>query len=575
MRWAAFLITLFPLMGCHAYYADVDTLIARRAADAIDMKLPAAEEPEPKKPESLPKVIEKTPGNATLGNPAAGDRLTLVARVGARQVADQGTPPATMMDRLQFKEGILGIKVADLKMPPLKATDEERKKAIEAQFPPMPRVPELPPAGPGPEGNPLTLADLQQIAMRSSPLIRQAHQEVQTARGLALQAGLYPNPVIGFDGNSIGQGNGDGQRSKGILGGFAEQTIITAGKLTLARSAALQEVQIAEQKLKQVEADVQAQVRTQYFNVLSARENHRVMKGLTELTDELYNVLVLQMRAGEVAGYEPMQIRVLAMQARTSLVQAHNRYVTAWKQLAAALGTPGMPLTALAGRIDMPVPHFDHDAVLAYVLANHTDVLAANFGVEKARLLARLAEVQPIPDVAVALTLQKDYTTPPYGQIGNVVVGVPVPLWNRNQGNIQAARSQTQRALAEQDRVHNELTASVAEAFQRYENNRTMLAMYKETMLPNQVQAFRAAVARHAALGDKNVSYNDIVTVQQALANLITNYLTLLNDQWAAVVDIGHLTQTRDLFQARPADEVAPVPDLRELRLPPADGRRE
>ena len=87
-------------------------------------------------------------------------------------------------------------------------------------------------------------------------------------------------------------------------------------------------------------------------------------------------------------------------------------------------------------------------------------------------------------------------------------------------------------------------------------------------MLPNQVQAFRAAVGRHALVDDKNVSYNDVVTVQQALAGLIGNYLNVLYDQWTAVVDIANLTQTRDLFQTHPVDEVAPIPDMQQLYRP-------
>src|SRR5206468_1059590 len=112
------------------------------------------------------------------------------------------------------------------------------------------------------------------------------------------------------------QGNQDGNRSPGQQGGFIEQTIVTAGKKTLARDAAQRDVQIAEQRLKQTEAELQAQVRAGYFAVLSARENYRVTRGLTALTDELFGVLLLQMRAGEVAAYEPMQIRVIAMQSR-------------------------------------------------------------------------------------------------------------------------------------------------------------------------------------------------------------------------------------------------------------------
>lgn len=578
MRWLGLATILFALTGCRAFYMDVDGRIAQRASEAVDVmpsSLPARELPE-KLPE--PKKAAGGIRQALIGAPILEGESPWVEEEQEQPQPpdkDKGKKIMPFIDKLKFKEGILGFSVPDLVLPPFDAPEKERLKKIKEQFPELPKPPLLPEAPPGPQGVPMTLAELQQIALRNNPLIRQAHQDIQAARGQALQVGLYPNPSIGYEASTAGQGSQTGVRTPGQQGGFVQQDIITMGKLSIAREAAQREVAIAEQKLKAAETDVQTQVRTQYFAVLSARENHRVVKGLTDLTDELYNVLLLQMIAGEVAAYEPMQIRVLAMQSRTNLVLAHNRYVAAWKQLAASLGTPTMPLTALAGKIDMPVPHLEHDRILAYVLANHSDVLAARIGVDKMRYLTRLAEVQPYPDVTFHVAIQKDYTTPPFGTVANVNVGVPFPLWNRNQGAIQAVRAQTDRAVAEQARVHNDLTSRVAEAFQRYENNRLLLQMYRQQMLPQQVQAFRAAVARHAAVGDKNVSYNDIVTVQQALAGLINSYLVVLNDQWVSVVDIGNLTQTRDLFQTHPLDEVAPVPDVFEIVRPHLRHRRQ
>src|SRR5262249_34441025 len=160
----------------------------------------------------------------------------------------------------------------------------------------------------------------------------------------------------------------------------------------------------------------------------------------------------------------------------------------------------------------------------------------AQFGVEKARLLVRLAEVQRIPDINVNLVIQGDRTTEPFSTTANVNIGAALPLWDRNQGNIQAARSLLGRALEDNARVRNDLTSRVAEAFERYDNNRSLLKMYKEQILPNQIQAFRSAVARHDAVGKADVSFNDLVTSQQTLASLITTYLGVLNDQWTAVV---------------------------------------
>jgi cobalt-zinc-cadmium efflux system outer membrane protein len=515
---------LIAMTGCHAYSLDVDGRIAERAAQPTDVHV-----------DTLPTPIPP---------PAAPDKQIY----------------KTMSDRLTVPEPLPGAKAPDIRLPSPNSPRAQIETAIQKQFPPLPAIRKLPTAQPGP----ITLGDLQEIALRTNPKIRQAHLDVDAARGIALQAGLGPNPIIGYESSSIGQGQGVGlPLTAGQQGGFVEQTIKTAGKLKLARSTAQMDVEVAEQTLKQTESELQSRVRAGYFAVLSARENHLVNKALADLTDEVYHVLVTQLQAGEVAGYEPMQIRVMALQARGQLVQSYNRYVSAWKQLAATLGTPAMPLTEVAGRIDMPVPHFDQDQVLALVLDQHTEVISAQFGVDKARYRLRLTEVQAIPDVTVHVSVQKDYTTPPFGAIANVSVGVPFPLWDRNQGNIHAARSLLQRAMQDRERIRNELTGRIAEAFERYDNNRTLLHMYKEQILPNQVQAFRAAVVRHDV--DKGIPYNDVITAQQTLANLINAYLGALNDQWTAVVDIASLLQTKDLFQVQQNDEVAPVPNVGEI----------
>jgi outer membrane protein, heavy metal efflux system len=563
MRWMV-AIVLIALSGCRALYLDVDTRVAERAAQPVDLMPPVERLPEPTK---LPPI--KSSSRPSLGVPTDESGVELIRVLGYDEQPDKEKKPP-MLQRLEFKSSILKIKIDDLVMPTDPTKWKEREEAIRKQFPELRPAPALPEPPPGPEGRALTLADLQQIALRNNPIIRQAHQDIQAARGNALQAGLYPNPTIGYEASTTGQGNfqGTGARTPGQQGGFVEQQIITAGKLTLARNAALREVDIAEQRLKAIETDVLTQVRTQYFNVLSARENYRVVKGLTDLTDELFNVLLAQLLIGDVAAYEPMQIRVLAVQSRGQLVQSQNRYLAAWRHLASSLGAPTMPLTALEGEIDMPVPRLEQARVLAFVLANHSDVISATLGIEKARLLTRLAEVQPYPDITAHVAIQRDFTTPPFGQVSNIMVGVPFPLWNRNQGGILNARATWQRAILEQARVNNDLTARVAEVFQRYDNNRILLEMYKKDMLPNQVQAFRAAVARHVALGNKEFSYNDMVTVQQALVNLIGTYLTALNDQWVAVVDIANLLQTRDLFQLQPLEEGGPIHDSYPLYRP-------
>src|SRR5438094_10046326 len=52
--------------------------------------------------------------------------------------------------------------------------------------------------------NPLTLGDLEMMALRSNPTLVQASANVDDARGRATQSGLYPNPTVGYVGEQIG-----------------------------------------------------------------------------------------------------------------------------------------------------------------------------------------------------------------------------------------------------------------------------------------------------------------------------------------------------------------------------------
>src|SRR5262249_4701462 len=159
---------------------------------------------------------------------------------------------------------------------------------IRALAPPLPPLGEEVQPVPGPNGQPLTLPELQQMALARNPRILQARAEVDAARGAAMQGGLYPHPNVGFQGDQIGSAG-----TKGQLGGYLEQTIKTAGKLRLARLTALMDYANAQVALRRAEFDLIAQVRAGYFAVLIARESIRVNRALAQFADRIHEILLV------------------------------------------------------------------------------------------------------------------------------------------------------------------------------------------------------------------------------------------------------------------------------------------
>ncbi|MGQ0637422.1 MAG: TolC family protein, partial [Planctomycetaceae bacterium] len=471
---------------------------------------------------------------------------------------------STLSERLKSPAELPGADAPPLELPSMES--EERGSAIDALFPGLPPlVAEFRVEGAADQPQ-LTLADLERLALDNNPTIVQASADIEAAAGAAIQAGAYPNPVVGYEADTVGSAG-----TRNYQGVFIEQEIKTAGKLDLARSIATVDLMNKQLGLRKSRADLLRKVRSNYFAALVARENLRYSTALVRFTNEVYRVQVEQLKGGQAAAYEPMQLRALAVQARGAFAQARNRYVSAWKQLAAALGEPDLPATALAGRVDLPYHPVDFEAAISHMLTYNSDMLAARNLEFQKRLELRLAEVIPIPNINLYTAIQKDFTTPPVSRTTyNVQLGVPVPIFNRNRGGIQQARGELVRASEEMNRVRLDLTAQLADAFERYETNRTLLEYYRDRILPDFARVYRGVYERHQQESDQ-VVFGDIIVAQQFLQTSIATYVVAMNAQWTAYADITALLQLEDLSQLPLAESGPSAVGLEPLVLPPVD----
>jgi outer membrane protein, heavy metal efflux system len=456
-----------------------------------------------------------------------------------------------------------GLPGSNAKFPEWK-TDEEKKQALKKLYTKLSSLPDDPRPVPGPDGKPLTLSDLQRLATSYNPSIKQASAAYQAARGAALQAGAYPNPMFGYEGDTIGDA-----ATAGFQGLFIDQLIKTGGKLKLQQAAATMDLLNAELALRKAQTDLTSQVRGNYFAVLVALENMRVNRALYTFTDNIYRVQIDLLDKGFSAPYEPMQLRPLALAARFNYLQARNQYLAGWKQLASSLGLPGMSPTVLAGRIDVEIPELEYEDVLAQVLRGHTDVRTAENDIRRAQYLLQLAQITPLSDVDVRLVVQKDFTAAPFQVVHSVTVGFTLPIWDRNKGGIIQAQGTLLQTREEPHQVRLRLTNSLVDAFNRYQTAREQVKITKQ-QIDDQARVYRAIFDRRNRLGDVTFS-GDLVTAQQTLAGYIQNYVTAVGAQWTAVVDVANLLQTDDLFSSGKKEKLEPVFDLDSLPALPCD----
>lgn len=462
-----------------------------------------------------------------------------------------------IVDRLKIPEQIPGEMADPIKNLP--EDKEERRKAIAKLYPELEPLPvEAKPLA-GPENRPYTLSDLQQLAIEHSPTVQQAAADVENARGIWIQAQTYPNPTIGYEADTVGT-----IRSPAYQGIAFNQTIKMGGKLKLQTAAAEMDLRNAELALKRARFDLATQVRNAYYAHLVAREVMRVNKALSAFTDEVYRIQVELLVAGVAAPYEPASLRAQAYSARMIYQQSIVSFLYTWKQLVAAVNMKQMPLTEVAGRVDLLIPKFDFDTAKEYMLKNHTDLQMAYNSIEKARYLVKFNQAIPtFPDANLNVVIQKDYTSPLAVVNNNILLTVPIPIWDQNRGNILAAQSAMDRAMQEPARIQLNLINQLANNYNNYQNQLVAIEAYRTHILPDQVRAYRGIFERRGL--DLGVAFADLVNAQQTLAAFVANYLTVLGQVWTSAIAVADLLQTDDLFQLGHPIQVPGIPVLETL----------
>lgn len=505
-------------------------------------------------PSALPDGIVHAPPRRTAGRPrdaSADDGVILASAEEDASPSEnnekqslKGEPPGRLEKRLEVPKELPGADVQVLRLPRKSAENEDAyDAAIKKLFPSLLDPPTLAAAHPDPARPKLTLGEFEEIALANSPVITQYKSDVTGAVGSAIQAGTHPNPTIGYESDTVGS-----SQNRDYQGVYVNQIIKTAGKLQLAQAIENVDLMNAQLALRQARYALLTQVRRQYFALLIARESLKINEAVVRFTHEVYRIQVDQVTGGgQAAVYEPMQLRAVAVQARGALWGARNRYIAAWKQLMATLNTPNMPLADLADHPDISVPQVEYDAAVSHVLSMNTEARQARNGPLRARLVLRLAEVTPIPDIYAYITVQKDFTTPglPHASY-NTQFGVPVPIFDRNKGNILTARGFLVRATEEVPRVENDLRSRLADAFERFETNRMLVGYQRDQILPDSVRTYRGTYERHIQ-SPEDVGFADVIVAQQAMLNSVGVYIGALNGQWSAFVDIAALLQVDTL----------------------------
>ena len=231
-----------------------------------------------------------------------------------------------------------------------------------------------------------------------------------------------------------------------------------------------------------------------------------------------------------------LQARVEANNARILLRNARNRHTAAWQQLAAVLGSPHMVSPRLIGEFDPDLEELNSEEVLQRLLATSPELAAASANVLRAQVAIRRAVVEPIPNVFVQVGVQYDYGS--RFAITQAQVGVPLPVFDRNQENIRIAQAELVAARREVQRIELELRQRLAGAMERYSNARFAVERYSKDTIPDAKESLRLV---RKGYNQGQFDFLRLLTTQRTYFQTNIAYLESVQKWWTAKLEIDGL----------------------------------
>ncbi len=392
----------------------------------------------------------------------------------------------------------------------------------------------------------MSLSDFESLALTNNPTIAELVATTQKAAGFRTQVGLRANPTLGYNGTQIADAGTDQHTV------YVSQTIVTADKLEVNRRVLNEALRAQLLQLEAQKYRVATDIRVTFYDALASQQRVQLIRDFQSVADKGLELAELRKKALEGSQLDVVQAKVQKYEIDLALQQAEVSFQAAWRELAALAGSPSLEPVSLDGELPKTGSTLDWLTLAATMIASSPEYQSAQTRVSQAQANLQRQQVQPIPNLDVNFGAGVDNGT--NSGLMNVQIGAPIPVFNKNQGNIAAARAELVRASREVERIENSIKARLAAVSRDYDSSLAAVAKYANDILPNAEEGLKLADTAYKA---GETSFVQVLVARRTYFDTNLQYIASksLLAQSRAKVDGYVLTGALDAVQDSSGDD--------------------
>jgi len=365
---------------------------------------------------------------------------------------------------------------------------------------------------------------------------------MRALEGVTLQAGLLRNPELSVNVENIGniqKLSGDINAPESIVQEVVQQVttirigqlIELGGKRAARVNAALLGEELAARDYESRRIELMARVANVFTEVLAGQERLKLAAETRQLAQNVVDTVILRVQAGKVPPIEETRAKIGLSTARIEWEQAQRDLVSARKRLALMWDSDAPQFDKALGVLETSIVPPDFQVLQERVLENPL-ALRAMKNIEHRKALLEVEQTRRIPNLTVNAGVVN------YALVGGntaiASVMVPLPLFDRNQGNLKEAHQRVGKAEDEQTMLELRLKTELAQSYEALSAAWNEITILRDEILPGAKSAFNV-MRRGYELGKFGLL--ELLDAQRVLfqnqllyVRALANYQRLVND---------------------------------------------
>ena len=386
----------------------------------------------------------------------------------------------------------------------------------------------------------LTLRAAIELALSNNADLMIAAREIEAIEGQVLQAQTRPNPELSYLLE-------DTQRATRTTTLQLNLPIEMGGKRAARIEAAQRGRDSVIAELATRRAEIRATVTAAFFDVLSGQERVALAQDSVDLAKRATDAAAKRVSAGKVSPVEESKARVAEAGVRVELAQAQSELRNARQRLASLWANATPRFTRVDGQIDT-LPSVPDTQAIEQRITDSPHLKRAQMEVQRRRALVEVERARRIPDVTVSMGAKRAE------ELGRnqilLGVSVPLPFFDRNQGNLLEALKREDKSRDELLAIRIRLNTDVLQARERLSAGRSEIEILQREVLPGAKSAYDAATTGFE-FGKFN--FLEVLDAQRTYFQAKSQYLKALAEAHRAAAEIDRLLGDQHSAVTHPA----------------------